>query len=136
MQFEHVDTARIARLWPVIAETVWPAVQQDSHYTLEVLRNRLMGGLEHLFHISGGANCFIVLEIGADLCCWVKCLAGSVDGGPKQRALTIRQGMHHIENIAKAAGCTELKLCGRDWSRIFPEYTPFDGFRSGLKKDL
>lgn len=136
MNFAVVESDRISAEWPSIAETLWPAVRQDSHYTMEVLRQRLLNGMEWLFHITEGANCFIVLEIGPDLCCWVKCLAGSVEGGPKRRAMTIRRGMQHIEQVARDAGCTEIKLCGRDWSSIFPEYTPFDGFRNGIRKGL
>ena len=136
MQFEHVEPARIARLWPVIAETVWPAVRQNSHYTLETFRERLLNGLDHLFHVSGEASGFIAITLSDDLCCWIKCAAGSVEGGPKARVKTILAIMAHFEAVARDAGCSEIKICGRDWSKILKDYEPFDGFLNGIRKGL
>jgi hypothetical protein len=134
MQFVHVDPARIEREWPVIAETVWPAVRQNSHTSLETFRKRLLNGLDHLFEVSGEATGYIAIELANDLCCWIKCGAGHVIGGPKQRVKTILAIMAHIEAVARDAGCAEIKICGRDWSKILKDYEPFDGFRNGIRK--
>lgn len=136
MQFVHVEPERIEALWPVIAETVWPAARQDSHYTLETLRKRLLNGMDHLFELSGEARGYMALQLGDDLTCWIKCAAGHVEGGPKRRVQTIREIMAHIESVAKNAGCSEIKICGRDWSKVLTDYEPFDGFRNGISKRL
>lgn len=136
MQFDHVEPARIERLWPVIAETIWPAVRQNSHFTLEILRKRLLNGMDHIFQVNGEAQGFIAIELTDDLCCWIKCAAGAVEGGPKARVQTIREIMAFVEKVAREAGCSEIKICGRDWSRILKDYEPFDGFQNGIRKGL
>src|SRR5690606_27132433 len=105
------EPARIERLWPVIAETVWPAVRQNSHFTLEILRQRLLNGMDHIFQISGEAHGYIAIELTDDLCCWIKCVAGKVDGGPKSRVQTMRGIIGFFENVARDAGCSEIKVC-------------------------
>lgn len=139
MEFHAVEPARVAREWPRIAETLWPAVRQNSHFTLETLRARLLADpkpLDHLLELSGEADCLLVLEVDDDLCCWVKGLAGAIHGGPKRRIRTIRETIQFIEQMARNAGCTEIRICGRDWSRFLTDYTPFDGFMNGIRKGL
>lgn len=136
MHFEHVDTDRIERLWPVIAEILAPAVRPDPTQTLEGLHKRLAEGADWLFQISGPGHALIVFEKPVSLSCWVKYLAGHIEGGPKARARIIRLAIEHIEQMAKDAGCTEVCLCGRDWSAILPDYEPLEGHRNGLRKGL
>lgn len=137
MQFVHVDGARIEAQWPVIAEILAPAVRNDPRQTLEGLHKRLASGADSLIEITGPGRCLLVLEVASDLVCWTKYLAGSIEGGPKARVAIIRAAVEHIETVAKAAGCTEHRLCGRDeWARILPDYEPFDGHRNGLRKGL
>ena len=136
MQFEHVHPARIERLWPVIAEILAPAVQADPKQTLEGLHKRLAEGADWLFQISGPGHALIVFERPVSLSCWVKYLAGSIEGGPKTRVAIIRAAVAHIERIARDAGCTEVCLCGRDWHRILTDYEPLEGHRNGLRKGL
>jgi hypothetical protein len=136
MQFEHVEPARIEREWPAIAEILAPAVRADPKQTLEGLHRRLGAGTDRLLHISGPGSALMVIEVTADLVCWVKYLAGHIEGGPRARVAIIRAGVDHIEAVARQAGCTEIKLCGRDWARILPDYSPFEGHRNGLRKGL
>ncbi len=136
MQFVHVDPARIEREWPAFAEILAPAVRQDPKQTIEGLHRRLAAGAESLLEITGPGHCLMVIELTNDLVCWTKYLAGHIEGGPKARIAIIRTAIEHIEAVAKAAGCTEHRLCGRDWSRLLPGYEPFVGFRNGLRKGL
>jgi len=42
-----------------------------------------------------------------------------------------------LERIAKAAGCVEMRIEGRDWSRILKDYQPWpQGEGHGLRKAL
>jgi hypothetical protein len=137
MQFVHVDPARIEREWPVYAEILAPAVRSDPRQTLEGLRKRLAAGADSLLEVAGPGHCLIVLEVSSDLVCWTKYLAGTIEGGPKARLAIMRQAIEHIEAVARAAGCTEHRLCGRDsWARILPDYRPFEGHPNGLTKEL
>ena len=136
MQFVHVEPSRIEAHWPVIADILAPAVRNDPRQTMEGLHKRLAAGADSLFEISGPGRCLLVLEVASDLVCWTKYLAGTIEGGPKARVALIRAAVEHIETVAKAAGCTEHRLCGRDWARILPDYKPFEGLRNGLTKEL
>lgn len=136
MDFEHVEPARIERLWPVIAEILAPAVRQDPTQTLEGLHKRLAEGADRLLHISGPGGCLMVIEITDDLVCWVKYLAGAIEGGPKARVALMREAVARMESVARNAGCTEIKLCGRDWSRVLKNYRPLEGHPNGLTKEL
>lgn len=49
---------------------------------------------------------------------------------------TIRNEMRKIEQISRDAGCVEMRLSGRDWSRCFPEYEYLMGVKNGLRKEL
>lgn len=49
---------------------------------------------------------------------------------------TMRAEMAKLEQIAKDAGCVEMRLGGRDWSRVFPEYEYLMGVPNGLRKEL
>lgn len=136
MQFEHVDTARIAQLWPVIAEILAPAVRADPSQTMEGLRNSLAEGSDRLLSISGPGHALMVIKVSSGLTCWIRYLAGNIEGGPKARVKTIRAAVQHLEAVAREAGCTEIQLCGRDWARILPDYEPCNGHPNGLRKGL
>src|SRR5690554_3504049 len=136
MQFDHVEPARIERLWPVIAEILAPAVRDDPTQTLEGLHKRLAEGADRLLHLSGPGECLMVIEVTDGLVCWVKYLAGHIDGGPKARVAIIREAVAIMESVARNAGCSEIKLCGRDWSRVLNTYRPFEGHPNGLSKEL
>jgi hypothetical protein len=136
MQFDPVETSRIEAQWPVIAAILAPAVRQDPRQTLEGLHKRLAEGTDSLVAVSGEASGLIALQVTSDLVLWTRYAAGFVEGGPKQRLRTIREIVGHLETVARDAGCREHRICGRDWSRILPDYRPFEGHRNGLSKEL
>lgn len=136
MQFVHVEPERIEAQWPVIAEILAPAVRNDPRQTMEGLHRRLASGADSLLRISGPGDCLMVIELTSDLVCWTKYLAGRIEGGPKARIAIMRGAVRHIETFAREAGCRAHRLCGRDWSAILPDYTPFDGHPNGLTKEL
>lgn len=48
----------------------------------------------------------------------------------------MRAEMAKLEQVAKDAGCVEMRLGGRDWSRVFPGYEFLMGVKNGLRKAL
>jgi hypothetical protein len=81
----------------------------------------------------------VTLEIYQEdgrMICGIFQLFGHLDLGPKQWLRTLRGELTKLETIARDAGCEEMRIAGRDWSRVFPDYTPFDGVRNGLRKAL
>lgn len=77
-----------------------------------------------------------VFEEDGRVICGIYHLEGHLFLRPKAWLRTMRAEMTRIEGLAKNAGCEELRLCGRDWSRIFPDYEPLGGLKNGLRKVL
>ena len=47
-----------------------------------------------------------------------------------------RQGIGLIEDMMRKAGVAEVRLGGRDWSRILTDYERLEGVENGLRKAL
>lgn len=65
-------------------------------------------------------------------------LDGKINAPPKAWLAVVREELVKIEGIAREAGCDELRLQGRDWSRVLPDYEPIYAptLRNGLRKRL
>jgi hypothetical protein len=90
-----------------------------------------------VFLPNGGG--LVTLEIYAEdnrMVCGIYEIEGRLDERPKQWLRTMRAELEKLEGIARDAGCEEMRIAGRDWSRVFPGYTPFDGAENGLRKAL
>jgi len=86
---------------------------------------------------NGGG--YVTLEIYAEdnqMVCGIYEIKGRLQERPKQWLRTMRAELTRLEAIARDAGCEEMRIAGRDWSRVFPDYTPFDGAENGLRKAL
>lgn len=69
-------------------------------------------------------------------CCGIYQITGTMPFGPKKWLRLVREEIAKIETIARNAGCDELRLGGRDWSRVLPGYQPLAGVPNGLVKGL
>ena len=138
MQVTLLDTARIDRDWEAMAVLLQPAVAVDPEYDLTGLYGRLLDGSALAFEVSDGAIGLWVVSLEDDngLVAWTTAIAGKIDGGPKARVETIRAAVRALEDTLKLASVKAHRICGRDWSAILPDYTPFDGARNGLQKEL
>ena len=68
--------------------------------------------------------------------CGIYQLRGRIALAPKAWLRTVRAEMTRLEQIARAAGCVEMRIAGRNWLRVLPDYTPFAGPRNGIRKEL
>lgn len=138
MQVTLLDTARIDREWEAIEACLRPALSQDPEFDLIGLYGRLLDGSALIFEVSEGAQGLWVVSIVEDdgLVAWTTAIAGQIEGGPKQRLASMRHAVSALETTLKQAGVRAHRICGRDWSRILPSYTPFEGARNGLEKRL
>jgi hypothetical protein len=81
----------------------------------------------------------ILLEVYGDgdrMIAGIRKLYGWINVPPKQWLRIVRAEIRTIERICKESGCRELRVAGRDWSRILTDYEPYDGPRNGLRKVL
>lgn len=79
---------------------------------------------------------FELYEEAGELICGIYQFEGVMPFPPKTWLKLIRTEIKTIERLARDAGCVELRLGGRDWSRILPDYEPLDGIPNGLRKRL
>ena len=138
MQVTLLDTARIDREWEAIEARLQPALTQDPDFDLIGLYERLIDGTALVFEVGDGASGLWVVSIAEDdgLVAWTTAIAGQIEGGPKQRLAAMRHAVAALEDTLKQAGVRAHRICGRDWSKVLPDYTPFDGARNGLQKEL
>ena len=81
----------------------------------------------------------VTLEIyteGENLVCGIHRIEGRLRLPPKQWLAAMRAELTKIEAIAKDAGCVEMRVAGRDWSRILRDYEPMPGIENRLRKRL
>ena len=88
---------------------------------------------------DGDAEAVAYFELyseGFQTICGLLDLRGRIPLRPKQWLHTVRLGMRELEDFAREAGCTEMRVAGRDWSRVLPDYERYHGPRHGLRKRL
>lgn len=123
-------------LGPILA----PAVAFDDNASLEDVRHKLLSGQCEAALVTGdGVKGVIVTELcvidGAKVC-WLSYVAGSVTASPRKWLAIMRSGIAQIEALAKAAGCTETRIGGRDWSRVLTDYQRFDDVPNRMRKAI
>lgn len=134
-----ISAKRIRSEWPTIADGLWSAIRQDPNCTLESVRKQLLNGSAVLFEVTHGGKGLWLVSLGDDggkLVAWTTAIAGSIDGGPKRRLAVMRHALNSLELVLRNSGVTSHRICGRDYSRMFPGYRPLAGSPNGLEKVL
>lgn len=90
--------------------------------------------------VRPGIQVFIRLEAYEDdgqVVCLIHTLSGKITLGPKAWLKAVRDEIGKLERIARAAGCVEMRVEGRDWSRVLSGYSHWPaGEGHGLRKVL
>lgn len=79
------------------------------------------------------------IEENGAVYCLIHTLSGRIELGPKAWLRAVREEVKKLERIAKSAGCAEMRIEGRDWSRVLRglNYQPWpEGEGHGLRKAL
>jgi hypothetical protein len=80
---------------------------------------------------------FELYEEGGETVCGLRNLEGRFNLPPKAWLRTVRAEIGTLERIARDAGCAEMRVAGRDWSRVLPDYEPLPGGKPNrLRKRL
>lgn len=79
---------------------------------------------------------FEVVEEGGEMICWLYHLQMTLRLPPKAWLARVRSEIEKLQNIARASGCAEMRIRGRDWSKVLPDFDFIDGVPNGLKKRL
>ena len=93
----------------------------------------------HTIDIEGVGCAAMILEVygsGDFMVCGIYQMVGKIKAKPKAWLRVVREEMRKIERVCKESGISEMRVAGRDWHRILPDYEPFDGVPNGLRKRL
>lgn len=93
----------------------------------------------HTIDIEGIGCAAMIFEVygsGDHMVCGLYWLMAKTFVPPKQWLRVVREQMRLIEQMAKESGVTEMRVAGRNWSRVLPDYEPFDEVPNGLRKRL
>jgi len=137
--FRHIAARYVPFEWERLALLLAPAVRADPGATMQGLYRKLAAGQAAVLDVTmPTARGVLIIETVEDdgMVCWITHLAGSVDGGPKKWLATMRAEMAGFERIAKAAGYRQIRICGRNWRRVFDSYRVHDDATNELRKDL
>jgi hypothetical protein len=79
---------------------------------------------------SDNADVTVIFEIeeeGGETVCGLYRLDGRINLPPRAWLRLVRAEIEKLERIARDAGCTEMRVAGRDWSRVLPDYERIPG---------
>jgi hypothetical protein len=132
--------AEINRDWWRLGDTLAPAIAIDGKRTVGGVLDALLMGDFALFTINeDSVNLTAVIElhqIDEAKCLSLIYLAGRIGLPPRSwinRMQTLAS--RYLVETAKAMGCGEIRIEGRDWSSVFPDWDRLDGTHE-LRKRL
>lgn len=139
IQIQRVPPDRVEAAWAAWAGALLkPAIERDTE--AKDVKALLVSGQYELAAVSApegyGAVVSELCTIDGVQCLWLNYIAGSSDVGPRGFIRAVRKIMAEYEKLARNAGCEEIRIGGRDWSRIFPEFERFDDKPNRLRKRL
>lgn len=122
--------AEVQRCWPWLSRLLEPAFAVDDRADPETVRQMLVGGEMGLatIHLPNAAG-VVVLHPGTfdgRYGLWLPYMVGRIEGGPKLWLRTMRAIMDHFVARARASGCTIVRIGGRNYRRVFPDFEPYD----------
>lgn len=138
MKFNLVLPSQIEADWERIGATLTPAIAYDhKRQAIDVYRDLINGDMA-LFDIDiENAKGIAVIEFGraddGQECCWIIYIAGKIAGKPREWVGRVRALMTYFETIARANACKQMRIEGRDWSRVFHDWTPVE-VQSGVNE--
>ncbi len=85
---------------------------------------------------GGGLVTLEFYEEDNRLICGIYQIEGRLKQPPKQWLRTMRAILKTIETVVRNAGCSEIRVAGRNWQRILTDYEPMPGIENRLRKGL
>lgn len=136
MRLTLTQPAAIEADWERLGAILAPAIAHDDARQEADVRRDLMAGDMVLFDVGAtNAAGLAVVEIDGPVF-WIIYIAGRIGGTGRGWLERVRVLMSYFEGIARAYDCTEIKIEGRDWSRVFPSWEREGDHRHTLRKAL
>lgn len=125
----------IAADWQRIEGLLGPAIEHDDMRQTEDVRRDLLNGDMALFDIELHEISGVAVIEFADGICWLIYCGGRIGGHGREWLSRTRLLVQVFADLARSFGCTEMRIEGRDWHRIFPDWERV-GPRNELRKAL
>lgn len=128
-------------LGPMIAKTYeycapeadWPAMSRETFERLQ--SGQYEAAVVHMPHASGVVISELCVLDGVKVL-WLPFIAGKTTLPPRAFVRFMRKMMVLYEDMAREQGCEEIRIGGRDWSRVFPDFERFDEVPNRMRKRL
>lgn len=140
LRVNRLSSTEIGLSWPWLMQLIGPAIAMDKGRSLMDVWTKLQSGEMGMatIHTHNGAG-IVTLEPGefdGVWALWVPYIFAKVKAGPKAFVQTIRAVMGRVENVAREANLVEVRIGGRDWGPILPDYERFNDTPNMLRKVL
>jgi len=132
----EIASGDIPANWEWMRALLAPAIALGNRSEDDV-REMLEIGQFHALRVSDGGDGVIVYEIAdgpRGRTMFITYIAGTLDGGPKERLGKMRQMESAFATVAKAVGCVEMKGGGRNWHRVLSGWEPDGGPDISIRK--
>lgn len=90
--------------------------------------------------VRAGVRVLLRTEIHEDkgqVFCLIHTLSGEISLPPKAFIQAVREEVRKLERIASNAGCAEMRIEGRAWGKLLPDYAPWpEGEGHAIRKVL
>lgn len=138
--FRQIDRQEIWARWHTLGPALQPAVDFAPQVSLAGVLDKLMIGQAAMLEVRSAAiDGVVVIEIIQEndlMICWASYIAGHIDLPPKAWLRAMRTIMGELERLARNSGCYAVRIGGRNYEKIFPDYRPFDDVPNRLQKVL
>lgn len=126
MIFVPIARERIPSEWERIIALIGPAIEHDKNATPLDVYAWLTSGRSEAFWIGHEHAKGVGVTTTEGDVCWLNYVGGTMTSSPRKFIRAARVVVHDLADLAREQGCTELRLGGRDWSRVFPDWEHFD----------
>jgi hypothetical protein len=124
-RLERLSPDRIEAEWKRIGPLLAPSVAHNER-PRDIYWDLMSGALElfdiDLWRVKGVAVIEIGLSTANVRCLWIAHIGGKIEGPKREWIARARTLASYFEGIARAEGCKELRIEGRDWSRVLTDY--------------
>ena len=137
MKISKIDIDDIRDDWFWFRQVLEPAVNVDDGASLFGVRAKLLSGEYELAQVHAGKSSALVVthlgEFDGIYCLWLPYVIGAYSGSKMGFVRMARAFMDEFIQRARDAGCQEVRIGGRNWGKIFPDFERFDDKKNRLR---
>ncbi len=112
---QQISAWHVPQRWATIGPALAKAIERDPQRDVWTVLDQAMSADLDFWQVANDGY-LVTQQTGRTF--WVIYVAGRGGSIAHKREL-----MEQIEQTAKAAGCSSVKFEGRDWRKVFPDYS-------------